>query len=191
MKYKILLLLTFDLVHVPLVGKIVPCDCTIKVEPKWQDLEHNQQHTDLFGGKWILAGSIIFKKKSNETIHISKLLFRWRGDKIENLLGSLYKKNIDKKFLAIEEHHISDSYWNRKKQTLIFNFKKPVSLGARNEFYLVLTVPNQLEQIIKEGNFIVELSGLPMPLRSVIRQQSLSFAFSNINSYEKQLNVLS
>lgn len=177
------MLLIYVIVSFPLLGKTVWKDCTIVIEPKWRDLEYDHHHNiELFGGKWILAGSITFRKKSKDTIYLSKLTFRWKGIKLDNLLGSLYKKDLDKRFLPIEEFLISDSSWNRKKQTLVFNFKKKVSLGPKNIFYLVLTVPEKIEPTLKQGSFIVESNGLPIPFKSLARNQSLNLAFFNLKS---------
>jgi len=182
MKYSILsMLFVCVMVALPMLGKTMRRECTIVIEPKWQNLEHNYYYnTELFGGKWILAGSITFRKKSKDTIHLSKLIFRWKGTKLDNLLGSLYKKDLDKRFLPIEEFLISDSSWNRKKQMLVFNFKKQISLGPKNIFYLVLTVPEQIEPTLKQGSFVVESSGLPVAFKPITRHHSLNLAFSNL-----------
>lgn len=173
------LILIFALISLPLIGKTVKRDCTIILEPKWQNLENNKQKNKIFGGKWILAGSITFRKKSKDTVYLSKLIFRWKGKKIDNLLGSLYKKNLDKKFLPIEDSLICDSYWNKKKQTLIFNFKKQVSLGPTSIFYLVLTVPDKLENTLKQGSFFIESHCLPTPFKMAARHQTLILTFSS------------
>jgi len=186
MRYAVsqMLLMTI-IIAIPLPGTTTVRDYTIIVEPRWLDLERNNQNTELFGGKWILAGSITFRKKSKETIYLSKLTFRWKGNKLENLLGSLYKKDLDKQFLPVEEFLISDSNWNKKKQTLIFNFNKSISLGPTNIFYLVLTVPEPIENAIKQGFFVVESNSLPIPYKSIARYTSPSLAFNNTPSPEK------
>ena len=34
----------------------------VVVEPRWQNLEQNSERCKQFGGKWILAGSITYRK---------------------------------------------------------------------------------------------------------------------------------
>lgn len=185
MRYAVSQMLLITIITaIPMPGKETTRDCTIIVEPQWLDLEHNHQNAAIFGGKWILAGSITFRKKSKDTIYLSKLSFRWKGNKLDNLLGSLYKKDLDKQFLPVEEFLISDSYWNKKKQALIFNFNKPISLGPKNIFYLVLTVPEPVENTIKEGFFVVESNNLPAPYKSITRQKTQSLAFHQASSPE-------
>lgn len=179
-------LLLFVFVSLPLAGKS-SSECTIVIEPKWHDLEKRQQDSGLFGGKWILAGSITFRKKSKDTVYLSKLTLRWRGKKrINNLLGSLYRKNLDKQFLPIEEFLLSDSNWNKKKQTLVFNFHKSIYLGPTNIFYLVLTVPEQLEETLKQGSFLIEAQSLPTPFKLAARHRPLTLAFHQVDLLETQ-----
>ena len=182
-------LLLFVFVSLPLVGKS-SSECTIVIEPKWYDLEKSRQDSGIFGGKWILAGSITFRKKSKDTVYLSKLTLRWRGKRrINNLLGSLYRKNLDKQFLPIEEFLLSDSNWNKKKQTLVFNFHKSIYLGPTNIFYLVLTVPEQLEEILKQGSFLIEAQSLPTPFKLAARHHPLTLAFRQVESLETQSTI--
>ncbi len=171
------ILLITTIIYIPLKALPSQRDYTLSAQAQWKDLEQNNKNVDFFGGKWILAGSITFKKKSKETIYLSRLTFRWKGNNVDNLLGSLYRKDLDKEFLPVEEFFISDSYWNKKKQMLIFNFNKPISLGPTNIFYLVLTVPEELEPMMKEGLFVVESNSLPQPYKSVEHYDVPSLAF--------------
>src|SRR5258706_6344489 len=79
-------------------------DFTIILEPQWQNLDQNTLYTQTFGGKWILAGTIIFKKKAKETVYLSQLQLRWKGINLDKLGASLYRKDYEKKFLAIQEN---------------------------------------------------------------------------------------
>lgn len=153
-------------------------DFKIILEPKWQNLEDNPQKNDQFGGQWILAGCITFKKKSKDVINLSTLQLHWHGPKIENLLASLYKKNLDKEFIPVEDNLICDGLWNKKEQTLILTFNKKHNLGPLNIFYLVLTVPPHLENKLKSGFFSIEKNELPMQYNLSMRNTSLSLAFN-------------
>ena len=69
----------------------------IVLKPKWRNLDNNNNKKDIdFGGKWILVGSITFKKKSKEPLFIDTISLRWNGEPITNLIASLYKKNFSK-----------------------------------------------------------------------------------------------
>jgi hypothetical protein len=151
-------------------------DFNIIVQAQWQDLENNEQRVKDFGGKWILAGSITFKKKAKDTVHLSKLYLQWQGSKIENLVASLYRKTDETKFLPIQENLICDGLWNKSDQTLILNFERKETLGPVNTYYLVLTVPETLEPTIKQGSFDVLVACLPAPFQETIHDK-LSIAY--------------
>jgi len=95
---------------------------SVILEPKWENLESNTKKTKEFGGKWILVGSITFKKNSKEPVNLSKIYLNWQGETIKNLVGSLYKKKSNKDFIPIQDYLICDSVWNKTKQTLILKF---------------------------------------------------------------------
>src|SRR5580658_9675791 len=78
----------------------------VLLEPLWEDLENNAQKAHDFGGRWILAGSITFKKKAKDTLHLNKIYLQWHGNKIENLIASLYLRDDDEKFLPIQDNLI-------------------------------------------------------------------------------------
>lgn len=66
---------------------------TITLEPTWKNLEQRKtKNIRKFGGKWILAGSITFKKKAKDTVTLGKIYLQWHGPTLENVVGSLYKK---------------------------------------------------------------------------------------------------
>lgn len=134
------------------------------IEPKWQDLENDSAIAQQFGGKWILVGSITFKKKSTMPVALTKLELHWNGTPLHHLMGSLYDKPLDKEFMAVEETLLSDGHWNQTTQTLILKFNKRKTLNAVNVFYVVLTVPEHLESTLKRGSFDVCTSSLPHPI---------------------------
>ncbi len=44
----------------------IPSDCLLSVEPHWDNIESNCKHEKELGGKWMLVGSITFRKKSKD-----------------------------------------------------------------------------------------------------------------------------
>ena len=150
------------------------------LEAKWQDLENNAQKIKQFGGKWILAGSIVFKKRSSEILFLDTIQLNWKGEKIDNMIGSLYEKNDTGSFLPIEKYLVCDSVWKRSTQQLFLPFNRPFALGAVNTFYLVLTVPQEIEKKIKSGYFFITQHRLPFPYQKYISTHNLSLALNNI-----------
>ena len=115
-------------------------DFDVVLTPQWKDLESNHDKAKEFGGKWILAGSITFKKKAKDTVHLNRIYLQWNGQHIENLCGSLYNTDPDKDFLPIQENVVCDSVWNKCQQTLMLNFDKKETLF----YYIIFKKMNQL-----------------------------------------------
>lgn len=161
-------------------------DFDITIKAKWCDLDGNCTKSADFGGKWILVGSITFKKRSKDPIYIENITLHWNGEPIDNLVGSLYKKNLDKDFLPIEENLMCDSIWNKTKQQLILNFDERENLGPTTIFYLVLTVPETLEPLLKNGSFCIEETCLPKAFKHCAHHEKLSLA---INDKTKNIPV--
>ena len=140
----------------------IPTDCLISVTPHWQSVESSCKHEEEFCSKWILVGSITFRKKSKNPIKLESLRLAWNGKRINHLDGSLYTKVPGKKFLPIEQNLVSDSNWNKGRQELIFNFQdNKQTLGPTSIFYLVLTVPKDIQDTLKRGHFSVIKQALP------------------------------
>ena len=153
-------------------------DFSILLESKWQNLERNQEKNKAFGGKWILIGSIIFEKKSKEVISINEINLQWNGGNIENLIGSLYKKHPEKNFIPIQDNLVCDGIWNKTKQLLMLKFDNKLSLGPTTTFYLVLTIPEHIEPVLKKGSFCLEEYCLPDPFKHCAHKQQLSIAIN-------------
>jgi len=149
---------------------------SVTLEPKWENLEPNTRKTKEFGGKWILVGSITFKKNSKEPVNLNKIYLSWQGEAIKNLVGSLYKKKLDKNFIPIQDYLICDSAWNKTKQTLILKFDEKQTLGPITTFYLVLTIPESIETVVKKGSFIIEKEYLPEQFKIYALQHNLPLA---------------
>lgn len=154
---------------------------SVSVEPIWQEIKKSAHGTKLFGEEWILVGNITFKKKTKEWINLSRIHMRWHGDPIDQLLGSLYRKSPDKDFLPLQENLVCDGLWNKKEQLLVLNFDKKESLGALNVFSLVLTVPEELKEVIRAGHFTIETCSLPDQFKDYLHERILSLAPKDIN----------
>lgn len=153
---------------------------SIVLEPKWENIENNEDKMKQFGTKWLLVGSITFKKKSKQIVNLSKLTLHWRGPHLKNLVGSLYKKNPDRQFFAIEDHLLCDGQWNTTKQALIFNFNKVQLLGPLNIYYITLTIHSSLEALIKSGSFTLEAIGLPDQYHHQAQSPLCKIAFTEL-----------
>lgn len=150
------------------------------VKAKWKNLDSNPQRIKRFGGKWILAGSITFKKRSPEMVFLDEIQLTWKGKNIDKLMGSLYEKNNMSLFLPIEKYLVCDSMWKQSTQQLFLRFNRPLTLGAVNTFYLVLTVPEELETVLKNGRFSIEQDGLPLPYREYVKGHELSLTLNTL-----------
>ncbi len=151
----------------------------ITLKPKWRCLEEDCKKVAQFGGKWILAGSITFKKRSKDPVFIETINLHWDGETLDNLIASLYRKNFEKDlFLPIEENLVCDGVWNKCKQTLILNFDEKESLAPTTTYYLVLTVPDDVEPVLKKGSFSLEEQNLPKPFKQCAQQEKLSLALN-------------
>lgn len=155
MKYSIIIITLFSSLS-------AAQDCSISLEPCWNNLAHNNTDHKKFGGQWILIGTITFRKKSKEPIKLNKICLHWHGSAITQLAGSLYKKLSQNKFYPLQENHLCDSTWNTKQQRLILDFSKSKqTLGPLSTFYVVLTVPEALEPTLKKGHFSINKAELP------------------------------
>ena len=175
-KYNLLLLATCSLINLLITGKqaiekqilaqesnLNSQQFTIKLEPKWDDLDKNNK-SKLFKDQWILAADIIIKKTAPEYVSLNELHLCWHGKngkKINELVASLYEKNSDKNFMPIEQYLICDSTWKKSEQTLILKFEKPKMLYSINKLSLVLTVPKELVSTLKSGHFTLDAECLP------------------------------
>lgn len=153
----------------------------VVLQAKWENLDTNPQRVKQFGGKWIVVGSITFKKRSSETLFLSNLKLTWEGEEIPKLVGSLYEKNDLHPFLPIEKYLLSDGSWKRSTQEMVLKFRRPLTLGPVNTLYLVLTVPEQLEERLKKGTFKLEHVGLPVHYRHYVKDQELSIALGKLH----------
>jgi hypothetical protein len=57
-------------------------------------------------------------------------------------------------------------------------FDEKENLGPTTIFYLVLTVPENIEAILKKGSFCIEEQCLPKPFKHCANQDKLSLAIN-------------
>ncbi len=158
MKHATVTILLFQSFFCPILAS----DCLISMEPQWDNLCKDPDHIVRFGGKWIVIGSISFRKKTKDPTKLETLKLAWRGKQIDYLHGSLYKKFPEKQFMAIEQNLVCDSTWNKARQEMTLDFRNnQQTLGPLNIFYLVLTVPPAMEETLKSGHFSLLKGGLP------------------------------
>ncbi len=171
---RIILISVLCIIHIALQGNTKPCEITI--QSRWQDLE-TPRETKLFGSKWILAAEITFKRtpEIKEAIFIDRLQFSWNGPTIFNLHASLFKKTPNKRFLPLEEALLCDGKWNNNTQELYFSFDEEQRLDPITTFYIVVTIPNDIEDLLQQGNFTLINSCLPDELQD---PNAMAFALS-------------
>ena len=151
----------------------------IILKSKWKELGCKDNNCADFGGKWILVGSITFKRRSKEPISISQINLSWHGAQLTDLTASLYRKSIGKEFWPLEENLICDGQWNSKTQTLILDFDAEEKLAPTTVFYLVLTVPESTEQLLRNGHFCLENNHLPRPFKQCAQHEKLILAIND------------
>lgn len=169
MKFQTILLLGF-------VAHLTQPNCQVCIEPKWNNLENNCQKEKQFGCKLMLVGSITFRKQCKDCIKLDKLILTWHGAEIEKLCGSLYKKLPEKEFKPLQENVICDALWNKATQSLILDFDVTQTLSAVNIFYVVLTIPDGMEEPLKSGHFSLKKTGLPELVE--FKEQKLDLALA-------------
>lgn len=154
-------------------------DCSIKIQPQWQSLERANTKADTFGGKWILIGTITFRKTCRDAVKIDRLALEWHGPKLSQLVGSLYKKIPSKDFAPIDENFLSDGSWNTATQQLFFDFpERSQTLGPLSIFYIVLTVPDAVEPLLKQGSFTIIRQQLPLLFEQAMAAAPLDLALN-------------
>lgn len=183
-RYSVLILTACSLVNSLIIAKQVNLkpeeklnseQFTIKLEPKWDDLDKNNK-TKIFKDQWILAADIIIKKTAPEYVSLDELHLCWHGKngkKINQLVASLYEKNNDKNFMPIEQYLICDSTWKKSEQKLILKFEKPKILFSVNKLSLVLTVPKELIKTLKSGHFTLDAECLPAEYKEYAAENDL------------------
>jgi len=150
-----------------------PEQFTILLEPKWEDLEKNKKRK-LFTDKWILAGDITFKKRAPDFVSLNELHLTWNGKKINHIIGSLYEKTKGVHLMPIEKYLICDGSWKSSEQKLILKFEKPRTLYAVNTLSLVLTIPKEMEKVLQDGYFSLEVETLPDQFKNYATENDLS-----------------
>jgi hypothetical protein len=151
--------------------------CEVSIKPEWRNLD-DQEKSEKFGGKWMLAGKITIRKRIKDTITLQALDLKWEGKEIiNNLNASLYRQTPNQELIPIEETLVCDGHWNKDKQLLQLKFDHKEYLHTQSIFCLVLTVSNQLEPILKKGSFKVITQNLPYQLKPAVIKNDLRISF--------------
>lgn len=158
--------------------KTVSKDIELNIVPQWHNLDQNEERCEEFGGAWIEAGVITLRKKTRESINMTHLILSWQGEELEHLIGSLYQRKPNKDFMPIEQNLICDSNWQQSGQKLIFKFLQPLSLDVLTELRLVLTVPQDMQDKLKNGSLKVEADYLPDQIKEMLENQSAVLTFN-------------
>lgn len=152
-------------------------DIELNITPQWRNLDENKESCEQFGGAWIEAGMITLRKRTKEPINMTHLILSWQGEELEHLIGSLYQSTPNKDFMPIEQYLICDSHWQQSAQKLIFKFLRPLSLETLTELRVVLTVPTELQEKLKNGSLKVEADYMPDQIREMLQEQSAVLTF--------------
>ncbi|MFZ5953524.1 MAG: hypothetical protein ACOYT8_00315 [Candidatus Dependentiae bacterium] len=165
--------------------------CTLHTHAEWENLEKRIATSERFGSKLILIGTLMFKKRANEPIILNHLQMQWHGTYIDQLSASLYHKKNNLRFIPLEDNLICDGIWNKHKQRITFKFNKPYSLSAHTQFYIVLSIPSELENTMKLGSFTIEKNSMPdliqcsIPDKACILQMAQGSTAPNLASIGK------
>ena len=152
----------------------------VTVQPAWNILDSDTHQAIQLGGAWVHAGIISIKKKTQDAVYLDSLTLIWYGDHIKSLSAALYRKPLDKLFLPIEQNLICDSSWIENQQKLVFRFNQSLLLEPLTTYYIVLTIPSELEITVKHGSFAIARNTLPPILQESITKQPLTLAFADI-----------
>ena len=152
----------------------------LNIKPSWQTVNGRTETTGQLGGNWVLVGVLNFKKKTRDTIFLDQLKITWQGEPLKSLPATLYKKQADKPFLPLQDYVICDGIWNPHRQELFFKFEKPYQLNGATCFYLVLTIPDHLEPVIRKGAFSIKHTALPEPFKTCLDTKRCSFSFETV-----------
>jgi len=171
LRFSLALLLTISLIKAkdPQVQ-----DCSIIIESQWEDLDKNKEKAQAtFGGTWILVGTITFKKKCNAQVNLQEIRLKWHGAHLDQMTGELFISKDCGPLKPINENHVADSQWGKSSQTLLLRFDHAISLHPTTVFHLVLTVPENQEQLLK-GTFTIEPNYLPEVFQEAAQKEPLA-----------------
>lgn len=116
----------------------------------WQEFEPRQQIISLKKNK--LAWTALITIRSKNAMRLQELNLQWYGESIDKVHASLYRKGrTNQELIPIQEYLICDGIWNTKKQQIMFILDEKVV--AINQYYLVLSFPNQAVKKLKHGHF--------------------------------------
>ena len=138
-------------------------------------------------GTCVHVGTIILRKKTPKQKSIKRIILKWSPPKnsklntkyfeIENLIASLYRPRYKQQILPIDEFVICDGHWEKDKQCLIFEFDEELILEPINEFCLVITIPKNIKDKLKNGCFKLEERSLPFKINKESAKQNIKIYY--------------
>jgi hypothetical protein len=143
---------------------IVSHQCELSVKPLWQKLQRDSASLQ---GDWIVVGTLTFRKKLAEPVHLTTLALSWQGETLQNVQASLYRTEVNEPFFATDDYWVSDGIWSREKQQLFFKLDRKKALSAITTFHLVLTIPLSLNAVFKSGFFKIDSCSLPTHYQNI------------------------
>lgn len=147
-------------------------ECKILSECKWENLDSSSyQHQKLFNSQWFLAATLTFKKTEKEVIDLDQLELAWNGQHLETLQATLFRCYPEKPFHPFEENVLADGIWDKRNQKLHFNFTTKERLNPIHTFGLVLIIPKNTEETIKQGQFALVQSCLPYVFKEHLEEK--------------------
>jgi hypothetical protein len=124
--------------------------CSLSVTNTWQEFQFDAAGQKYHHDRWAWMWSVTLKSKTALKLH--QLTLQWIGKKIDKLYASLYqKKECDPILIPIQDNLIGEGVWNPVKQQLTFHLNQKIV--ARNEYSLVLSFPQKIEQLLRDGKF--------------------------------------
>lgn len=156
--------------------------CELHIVPEWRNLDNDPNHIKELGGNWVLVARFVIKRRSKDFIRLDNLSFAWRGEHISHLAASLFRGHSSGDLIPVEENLVCDGIWRSTNQILQLRFQQKEYLQPTNIFYLVLTVPERLEKILKKGHFELLPDSLPRQLRPAVEEKNFRISMLAANT---------
>jgi hypothetical protein len=150
----------------------------LTVHKLWQYLDDAGIDPEMYGGKLVLGGTLEITKRTQAPIFISQIRLMWKGSPLSSLVASLYKQELDKEFLPIEDFWLSDGIWNKHHQYLTLTLDKPLLLEAKTMLHVVFTLPQSIESCLQQGTFQIETYSSGKSLYDLIPHGSYTLAYN-------------
>jgi hypothetical protein len=123
----------------------------------WQEFHVDNSYFEKEKCAWL--SSITFKSKN--ALKLKQLKLNWEGKKIDTkkISASLYtKKDTNTQLVPLEKNLISDGTWDQDNQKLLFVLDE--KLIATNKYYLVISFPDEIKHVMRNGFFKIDNNSL-------------------------------